>query len=125
MLASRKKQRDVMATDGTNDAKADTGAMLFVAPALALMLFVLLVPIGYVFYFALTQDGEFTLAGFLSLWSSGVFYRVLLITLQISLLATAFSVLLGYPVALHLSRMEPRWRAFYLAMVLLPFWTSI
>jgi ABC-type spermidine/putrescine transport system permease subunit I len=100
-------------------------AALFVLPAVALMVAVLLVPLGYVLYFSVTKDGVPTGEGYLDLFRSTLFLRVLGTTLAISVTATVASVLLGYPVALHLSRQTARRRALLLPLVLLPFWTSI
>lgn len=103
----------------------DSAHAWFIMPALVLMGAVFLIPLGYVFYFSLVVDGSFDLSGFATLLTSGLFYRVFLSTFEISFLSTGVSVVLGYVVALHLSRQEPRRRMIYMAMVLLPFWTSI
>lgn len=107
------------------DKTGDTRSLLFVVPALALMFLIFLVPLGYVLYFSLFANGQFTLEAFSSLFASGLFVQVFITTLEISFLSTVISVFLGYVVALHLSTLEPRWRTLYLSMVLLPFWTSI
>lgn len=97
----------------------------FVTPALIVMGLIFLIPLGYVFYFSLIIDEQLRFDGFLALLNSGVFYRVFFTTLEISILSTLVSVFLGYFVALHLSRLEPRIRIIYMSMVMLPFWTSV
>lgn len=72
-----------------------------------------------------SASGALTLRAFLALSTSTLFYRVLGNTLQISLVATLVSLVLGYIIALHLARMDARRRAPFLVMVMLPFWTSI
>lgn len=67
----------------------------------------------------------FTLRAYQNLAGSTLFFKVLQTTFVISLTATLVSLLAGYPVALHLSRLEPSQRVPYLVMVMLPFWTSI
>jgi putative spermidine/putrescine transport system permease protein len=59
------------------------------------------------------------------LWESVLFRRSLATTFEISAMGALLSLLLGYPVALHLSRLSPRARAFCMILVLVPFWTSI
>lgn len=103
----------------------DRNLVWFVAPALILMGLIFLIPLGYVFYYSLVLDEKFSVDGFATLLSSGVFYSVFITTFEISFLSTAVSVFLGYVVALHLSRLKPRMRIIYMAMVMLPFWTSI
>src|SRR5690606_10372320 len=53
-----------------------------------------------------------------------VYWRILGITFRIAILTALFSVLLGYPLALWLSRMDSRRQAVMALLVLLPFWTS-
>ncbi len=45
--------------------------------------------------------------------------------MEISVTAAVISLLLGYPVAMHLARQPARRRALWMVLVLLPFWTSI
>lgn len=111
--------------NGTEDNVSDANLFWFVVPALLLMGAIFLIPLGYVFYFSVAIDGALTLSGFVNLLTSALFFKVFATTMEISLLSTAVSVLLGYAVAFHLSRVSPHRRVFYLAMVLLPFWTSI
>lgn len=70
-------------------------------------------------------DHGFTLRAYRDLAGSALFLKVLQTTFVISLTATVVSLLAGYPVALHLSRLKPSRRVPYLVMVMLPFWTSI
>jgi ABC-type spermidine/putrescine transport system permease subunit I len=72
-----------------------------------------------------TIEGAFTFAGYGELLSSRLFVRVLGTSLEISAMATAFTLIIAYPIAYHLSRQEPRRRALFLILVMLPFWTSI
>jgi len=51
--------------------------------------------------------------------------KLLLRTLQISLLVTLFCLLLGYPIAYLLATLPARTSNLLLILVLLPFWTSI
>lgn len=54
-----------------------------------------------------------------------LYLGVLLDSLQLSAITTAFCLLLGYPFAYLLTRMpERRWRPLLLLLVIVPFWTS-
>jgi len=92
---------------------------------IGLLLLLFLFPLGFTLYNSIHDDGQFTLKGYRALVSSTLLLRVVSTTFQISIIASLVSLLLGYPIALHLSRQSPRQRAFYLMLVLLPFWTSI
>jgi putative spermidine/putrescine transport system permease protein len=91
-------------------AKPGREAFIYLGPALLLALLVVLAPLAFVYR---------------SLAESALFRRSLATTFEISAMCAAFSLLLGYPVALHLSRLNPRARAFCMILVLVPFWTSI
>jgi ABC-type spermidine/putrescine transport system permease subunit I len=95
----------------------------FLAPVCALMAFGLLLPLGFIVYQSLGAGAPWK--AYADLLDSALFLRVVWTTLEISLSATFISVLLGYPIALHLSRVSSRVRPLLLMLVLLPFWTSI
>lgn len=100
-------------------------ALFYLGPAFLLALLVVLVPLAFVLHTSAVVDGSFSLQAYRSLWESALFRRSLATTFEISAMAAALSLLLGYPVALHLSRLAPRPRAFCMILVLVPFWTSI
>jgi putative spermidine/putrescine transport system permease protein len=96
----------------------------FLAPVCALMGAGFLVPLAFIFYQSVHSE-TFTLKAYSDLLSSGLFLRVSRTTVEISLAATMLSIILGYPIALHISRVSERVRPLFLILVLLPFWTSI
>jgi ABC-type spermidine/putrescine transport system permease subunit I len=96
----------------------------FLAPICALMGFGLLVPLGFIAYASLSGPA-LSLDAYGALLDSTLFRRVTATTLEIAAAATILSLVLGYPVALHLSRLSRRWRPLFLVLVLLPFWTSV
>jgi len=101
-------------------------ASIYLAPALLLAVLVVLVPLAFVVQTSVWDKGTgFTLRAFQELAESALFRRSLATTFEISAMAAGLSLLLGYPIALHLSRLDPRTRAFFMILVLVPFWTSI
>jgi putative spermidine/putrescine transport system permease protein len=106
-------------------ARPGREALIYLGPAFALAVLVVLAPLGFVVYTSLFTDGHFSLNTYKALWESVLFKRSLATTFEISAMGAALSLLLGYPVALHLSRLNPRARAFCMILVLVPFWTSI
>jgi len=104
--------------------KAGREAFAYLGPALVLVLGVVLVPLLFVVYTSLYNQGV-TLDAYRVLLKSTLFQKSLVTTLEISLVAAFASLLLGYPVALHLARQSARQRAFLMILVLVPFWTSI
>jgi ABC-type spermidine/putrescine transport system permease subunit I len=98
--------------------------LLFLAPICALMGVGLVVPLGFILHSSVGGPA-LSLGAYEALFGSALFLRVVATTLEIAAAATLLSLALGYPVALHLSRLSDRWRPVFLVLVLLPFWTSI
>lgn len=88
------------------------------------MALILLYPLGVTVWTSL-YNGQFSFAAYADLATSTLFLKVLRNTLEIAVSGTLVSLVLGYPVALHLAAQTPRRRTAYLIMVMLPFWTSI
>jgi ABC-type spermidine/putrescine transport system permease subunit I len=70
-------------------------------------------------------DPTWTLDNFRRLATDAVFRDVFWITLRTALIVTFGTLLLGYPVALALSRLRGTAVTIVLVLVLLPFWTSV
>ncbi|MBI4420211.1 MAG: ABC transporter permease subunit [Gemmatimonadetes bacterium] len=68
---------------------------------------------------------EFTLEHYARLFGSPAYLRILWTTLRISMIVAVVALLLGYPAAFVLSRAPERVAHWLLALVLLPFWTSV
>ncbi|MGF6095485.1 ABC transporter permease [Pseudomonas sp. 18175] len=100
-------------------------AALYVGPATVFLLAIILVPLGVLLYTSLAGQHGFSLEAYQKLFASSLFRRTLWATFEISLLASLASLLLGYPLAVHLARQPARRRAIYMILVLVPFWTSI
>src|SRR5262245_35732164 len=88
------------------------------------MAFGLVLPLGFIVSESVS-GAQMSLAAYQGIFQSALFARVALNTIEIALTATICSVLCGYPIALHLSRVSDRWRPIFMILVLLPFWTSI
>ncbi|UVO30465.1 ABC transporter permease [Bradyrhizobium arachidis] len=96
----------------------------FLGPVTSLMAFGLLLPLAFITYNSLGGE-HLSLKAYTELFNSALFLKVTWTTIQISFSAALLSVVLAYPIALHLSRVSDRWRPLFMVLVLLPFWTSI
>ncbi|MFT3821470.1 MAG: ABC transporter permease [Rubrivivax sp.] len=96
----------------------------YLAPVIAIMAFALMVPLLFTLWHSLGES-KLSLDAYVGLFKSRLFNKAALTTLEISLSSTLVSMVLGYPIALHLSRLSDKWRPIFLIFVLLPFWTSI
>ncbi len=101
----------------------------FLAPAWTVMVALFLAPLGIVVVYSLLTRGAY--GGFSLPWTTESYTRlidplylpILLRSFWIAGLSTVLCLLLGFPLALFISRSGPR-RNLYLSLVMLPFWTS-
>lgn len=99
----------------------------YALPAVVLMLGVFVAPLVIVIAQSVTSDatGALSLAAYAKIAQASLFTRVGWITVQITLLATGFALLLAYPLAYYLAQLPPRKRGLLMVLVLVPFWTSV
>ncbi len=64
------------------------------------------------------------LENYTTLLTDSFYFRSYLLSLQTAMMATAFTLLIAYPLAYGLTRAPQRWRNLLLALVVLPFWIS-
>src|ERR1700726_3174111 len=93
-------------------------------PALLLILLLIVLPVGWLAWQSIYHDG-FTLENYRRIFSEDIYWRSFSLTFKISLLVTLLALLLGYPIAYAASAVPKGWRVLILALVILPFWTSV
>lgn len=93
-------------------------------PALALLLVVMVWPLLQLLYRSFMTP-TFSLEKYQGLLSDGVSITILTRTIVMSLIVTVVTLLMAYPYAYAMSKVTPRTRAVLMALVLLPFWTSL
>lgn len=100
-------------------------ALILLAPALVLVGLLLLVPLGWLAFQSIRSDGGFTLAHYARFLNDSAYWRSFLQTFRIAFLVTLACVILGYPVAYLAAKLKNPWSVVVLALVVLPFWTSV
>ncbi len=96
------------------------------SPALILVMVVMVVPVGWLFYVSfLADDGSFTLEHYARMVESKSYARIFRNTFEVSILTTLVCILIGYPLAYFMSQLPRRAAALCMLTVLLPFWTSL
>lgn len=95
-----------------------------VLPALVFYVLIYLYPLsriaGWSFF-----DPDFTLKFYREILAEPAYLRALRNTLEISVLVTLISLVLGYPLAYLMTTTTPRARRVLTLLILVPFWTSI
>lgn len=61
---------------------------------------------------------------FLFLKTDPLYWKAYVSSLQIAILSTTMTLLVGYPIAYGMARAPEEWRATLMMLVILPFWTS-
>ena len=72
-----------------------------------------------------TYDNGWTLQVFIKVFNDASFWRVMQITAVISLVTTLVCLVVAYPLALFMARLETATANLVMILVLVPFWTSI
>ncbi len=95
---------------------------IFSAPYLVWMIVFIVVPLLMVAYFAVTNDnGELTIS---NISDVGQYSNIFVRSIWLALIATAVCLVLAYPVAYSLSRMEKHKQGTMLLIVMLPMWMN-
>ena len=92
---------------------------LLAAPYIVWMALFILVPLGIVVYYALTDSitGQFTLA---NLASIGTYLPIFLRSIWLSLFASLICLVIGYPVAYFIAQCKPTTQRFLEMLIMLP-----
>lgn len=117
-----------MATRGSGEARA--GWLLAAPPAIYAVL-LLAAPLATVLVFSVMTGGRnivdlpFTLDNYIKVFTQPVYRAVMLRSLVVSVLVTAVTVMLAYPIAYFVSFVvTPSRKSLWLFLITIPFWTS-
>jgi putative spermidine/putrescine transport system permease protein len=100
------------------------GWWLLILPAVLLLLAFYIAPIAQVLAISFSEP-EPGFGNYERLLTSESMQRVILTTLRICLITTAFALLLGYAVAYAITLASPRARGWWMLAVLVPLWISV
>ncbi len=108
-----------------HDRREQRLMLMLLAPALTVVGALLILPLLWLGWQSFQQDGSFTLIHYERFLTDPVYWNTFLQTFRIAIVVTLMTVLLGYPVAYVAAALPQRLSVIVLAMVLLPFWTSV
>ncbi len=92
------------------------------APYLVWMAAFIIIPLGMIVFFAFTTEGGgFTFENILQVSDYG---NILLKSIYLAAIATAISLLIGYPLAMAITRLSPEAQKLCLMLVMLPMWIN-
>jgi len=112
-------------------SRRNASAGLLLAPGLALLFFLVLIPIGFVavysFWFRTATGAvrpELTLGNWRELFGDAYYWRILGRTLRLAVVTTAVSALIGYVTAYFLANTRIKRRTLLVLLIMMPFWIS-
>lgn len=97
---------------------------LLVLPALVILAASFLAPLGRLVFLSLSGPAG-PLSAYAALIRDDVYLHVLRNTLGLALVVTALTLVVGFPIALALTRLTSGWRTLLFGCVLLPLWISV
>lgn len=102
--------------------KTSRAKRMMTAPFSVWMAIFVIVPIGLVLYYALTDaNGSFTLENITSIWE---YRQTYLVSVELALVATVLCLLLAYPLAYSISKMNAKRQQTMVLLVMLPMWMN-
>lgn len=118
--------REVAVAEAAVGGRALLGRpVLLTVPYAAILALVFGLPLAFMVAYSFGLGGAIGTQHYVRLASEPVYGQVFLNTAYISALVTVLCIVLGYPLAFFLVGISERKRHFVLALVLVPFWTSI
>lgn len=99
--------------------------LLLLAPALAVVVCLLVLPLLWLAWQSIRDDGGFTLENYQRFLTDDIYLISFMQTFRIAATVTLAALLLGYPVAYAAALVPRGWSLLILAAVVLPFWTSV
>lgn len=108
----------------TGAGRLGAGWWLLILPAFLLLVAFYIAPILQVLAISVTEP-EPGLGNYERLFTSGAVQRVIVTTLRICVVTTAFALLLGYAIAYAITLASPRAKGWWILAVLVPLWISV
>lgn len=100
-------------------------------PYMAWISIFIVIPMLLIVFYAFTKQGndvitiQFTLENFLRFFQDQVFIDVLITSLRIALITTLICIVLGYPFAYLISKMNMKYGALFIILITFPMWINM
>lgn len=101
------------------------GGPLLVAPVVIYLAVFYLLPLWRIVRESFVVDGRFSAAHYLDFFATPAYVSILVRTIVMALAATLICGLIAYPYAYLMTLVSKRTRGMLMALVLVPFWTSM
>ena len=98
--------------------------LLLLAPAVLVVTALLVAPLLWLAWQSVYSNG-LTFENYARIFNEDLYWHSFLLTFRLSFEVTVLTLLMGYPVAYAAAALPRRWSLLVLAMVVVPFWTSV
>ncbi|QCO58008.1 ABC transporter permease (plasmid) [Pseudorhodobacter turbinis] len=105
--------------------------LLMISPTALYAILMLAAPLGAIVLYSFLTDGyleiirDFTFANYIEAWTNELYRTVMVRSLGVSMVVTAVTVLLAFPIAYFVSfHVSPSRKSLWLFLITIPFWTS-
>ncbi|ALZ84654.1 ABC transporter permease [Pseudomonas oryzihabitans] len=99
--------------------------VLLLTPALLMVALLLVLPLLWLGLQSVQGEEGLSLANYTRIFTEAIYWDTFSTTLQISVIVTVLSILLGFPIAYAAARTRGLLSSLILLCVILPFWTSV
>lgn len=109
---------------------ASRSGWLLAAPAVLWLIAFTILPMGLMVAMSFWKSTifgthpDFILDNYKRIFSNSLYLNQLLRTIRISIVTTIISLLVSYPIALLLSRLQGPWKSTFVLLLFIPFWSS-
>jgi len=98
---------------------------LLTLPAFSLTFVFVVLPVIWLFALSFVEKGQFGLGHYERMITYSSYSKILFTTLKISGIVTVICAVLGYPVAYLIAQLPGRLAMAFIALIIIPFWTSV
>nr|WP_284041471.1 ABC transporter permease [Halomonas olivaria] len=98
---------------------------ILMSPAVLIVFLLLIVPLAWLIIQSFYVGDGVSLEHYRRIFTERVYWNTFLLTFRISFVVTLLAFLMGYPLAYAATVLPKRWAIVILAIVILPFWTSV
>lgn len=114
----------------TGRQTANRAGWLLAAPAVIWLMTFTVVPMGLMVAMSFWKSTifgthpDFIFDNYRRVFSNSLYVTQLVRTIRMAILTTSISLIVSYPIALLLSRMQPMWKSTFVLLLFIPFWSS-
>lgn len=97
---------------------------LLLLPAFIFLVLFLVIPLLFIFFESLKQQGEFSFGGYWSFFKDPYYVQIYIRTLRVAVISTLLAAIMGFPTAYYVSLLNIKLRGIFIVFAVFPLLTS-